>query len=302
MRPSTSAATSAILIALFAACGCDELTGRQSAPDDSPRTQRDIDAVNADAHAKKQEVDQTYRDQSLGIAFRQNLIKEKAAQQEAQADLDRDKVVQPLKLTLTSTRAQEKADKQTLELDTAQKLKAQGAQPVEIQADHAKRLADIERRASESTAAITTQIEQADATAAKQHAAIAKERDSRLLDTSMELEADERSARQKKADIERATIAKLDAIGANSNERTAQERAASQRSRDADLKITQTIRGEVAKDKSLSSTSKDVEVTTAKGVVQVSGTVPNEAERQTIIALASKVDGVVRVDSLIAVR
>ncbi len=293
---------SAIIFALFYTPGCEEMTGRTTAPDDSPATQRAIDDVNADARAKKQGIDQAYHDQSLNIAFRQNLIKEKAAQQDAQVDIDRDKVVQPLKITLQSTREHEKADKQAIDLDTAQKLKAPGAQEPEITADHANRITEVERKANESIAAMNAEIERANAKAAQQHATIAKDRDNRLIETSMELEADEQAERQKKADVDAATLKKLSAISDSSTQRTSTERTAEQRTKEADMKITQTIRDEVANDKSLAPASKDIAVSTAKGVVQVSGTVQTEADRQAIIEKAKKVDGVVRVDSLLAVR
>jgi osmotically-inducible protein OsmY len=302
MRTTHLPAACAIILALLWASGCDEMTVRGAAPDDTPGTQRAIDQVNADARTSKQDIDQALRDQSLNIAFRQNLIKETAAHQNEQVDIDRDKVVQPLKITMQSTREQAKADQQAIDLDAGQKLKAPGAQEPAITADHTTRLAELERKTAESVAAINAEIDKADAKAKQQHALIEKDRQNRLIDTSMELEADERTARQKKADIDNATIRKLNAISEASSDRTTKDRAAEQRTRDADMKITKTIRDEVDSDKSLAMTSKDIEITTAKGVVQVSGTVPSEADRQAIIAKAKKVDGVVRVDSLIAVR
>src|SRR5580658_5388483 len=104
MRTIHLSAVGGIILSLFLATGCEEVSRRGTAPDDSPATQRDIDQVNSEARIKKQEIDQTYRDQSLNIGFRQNLIKEKAAQEDAQVDIDRDKVVQPLKITLQSER------------------------------------------------------------------------------------------------------------------------------------------------------------------------------------------------------
>ncbi len=302
MRHHHVLAASGITLSLLPATGCEEMASRGTAPDDSPATQRAIDEINADARSKKLEIDQTYRDQSLNLAFRQNLIKEKAAQADAQADIDRDKVVQPLKITLESTREKAKADKLAIDQDIAQKSKAPDAHEATISAERASRIAEVERKSAESVAAINGEIERANAKAVQQHAAIAKDRDSRLLDTTMELEADERTARQKKADVDNAAIRKLNAIGDASTERTAKERAADQKARDADMRITQTIRDEVANDSALPATSKNIEVTTAKGVVQVSGTVQSEADRQAIIDKAKKVDGVVRVDSLIAVR
>jgi osmotically-inducible protein OsmY len=302
MRTIHFSAVGGIILSLFLATGCEEVSRRGTAPDDSPATQRDIDQVNSEARIKKQEIDQTYRDQSLNIGFRQNLIKEKAAQEDAQVDIDRDKVVQPLKITLQSERDKEKADKEAIDQDTAQKLKAPDAQPATVNAERASRIAEVERKAAESTSATTGEIEKANAKAAQQHATIARERESRLLDTATELEADERTARQKKADVDSATLKKLNAIGEASTERMAKDRAAEQKARDVDQKITQTIRDEVANDRTLPANSKNIEVTTAKGVVQVSGTVQSEADRQAIIDKAKKVDGVVRVDSLIAVK
>jgi hypothetical protein len=301
MRTIHLAAVGGIL-SLFLATGCDDMTARSSAPDDSPATQRAIDEVNTEARIKKQEIDQAYKDQSLNIGFRQNLIKEKAAQEDAQVDIDRDKVVQPLKITLQSTRDKEKAEKDAIDQDTAQKLKAPDAQAGTITAERASRIAEVERKAAEANAAATGEIEKADAKAAQQRAAIARDKERRLLDTATELEADDRTARQKRADVDNATLRKLSAIGDASTERAANDRATEQKTRDVDTKISQTIRNQVANDSSLPANSKNIEVTTAKGVVQVSGTVQSEADRQAIIDKAKKVDGVVRVDSLIAVK
>lgn len=292
---------SGLLLALLLSTGCDDMTARNS-PDNSPETQRAVNDVNTDALVKKHDVDVAYQDQETSISFQKKLIRDNAAEQDAEADLARDKVIQPLRVKIARISEQAKEDKNAVDLDIAQRLKNPGDQEAAIKADRTSRCAEIDRKATESIAAVTADIDQATLKSQQQHAAIAQEKEKKLTDKQLELESDERVARQKKADIDKATIEKLNSIGQKSSTATAQSRKDDQHTRDNDMKITQTIRDDVSNNQTLAASRRSVDITTTNGVVVVSGTVASDSDRQSIIAIAKKVDGVVRVDSLLAVK
>jgi len=65
----------------------------------------------------------------------------------------------------------------------------------------------------------------------------------------------------------------------------------------ADQQISETIRHAIANDDSLSTSAKHVTVVTSDGVVTLRGAVPNEQERNALVAKARGVAGVVALDN-----
>jgi osmotically-inducible protein OsmY len=291
-----------LIAALIMTTGCDDFMTRGDVPDNTPETQRAVNKVNADALVKKHDIDVAYQDQDTAIAFQEKLIRDNAAQQDVEVDIARDKVAQPLKIKIMKINAQAKTDKEAVEFEASQRLKNPGDLESAIKAERVSRCAEIDLKATESIAAVNFDMDQATLRAQQQHFRISQDKDKQLADKRMELEADERVARQKKSDIDKETIEKLNAISQKSADTTAQTRKADQRVRDSDMKITQAIRDDLANDRNLSALGKDIDITTTNGVVVMSGTVDNESDRQSVIAKAKKVDGVVRVDNLLAVK
>ncbi|MEO7327463.1 MAG: BON domain-containing protein [Minicystis sp.] len=70
---------------------------------------------------------------------------------------------------------------------------------------------------------------------------------------------------------------------------------------DLDRGITQKIRQEVIKADGLSMNAKNVKIITNNAVVTLRGPVSNDQERTQIVAIATRVDGVKRVDNQIEI-
>jgi osmotically-inducible protein OsmY len=65
----------------------------------------------------------------------------------------------------------------------------------------------------------------------------------------------------------------------------------------ADQQISEKIRHAIASDDSLSTSARNVTVATSEGVVTLRGAVPNEQERNALVAKARGVAGVVALDN-----
>lgn len=68
-----------------------------------------------------------------------------------------------------------------------------------------------------------------------------------------------------------------------------------------DLQISAAIRKSVIDDKSLSANAQNIKIIASDGVVTLRGPVKSEQEKQSIEALARRVDGVTQVDNLLEV-
>jgi hyperosmotically inducible periplasmic protein len=89
----------------------------------------------------------------------------------------------------------------------------------------------------------------------------------------------------------------------NQRDRTGETRTSGDQSNSSeDVKITATIRRAIVKDRSLSTTAKNVKIITADGTVTLRGPVKNEAEKTKIAELAQAAAGNAKIDNQLEVK
>jgi osmotically-inducible protein OsmY len=96
--------------------------------------------------------------------------------------------------------------------------------------------------------------------------------------------------------VARAPQPAADNTGINERDRGATTTPMDQSNSERDLTATSEIRQAITDDDSLSINAQNVKVVTNAGVVVLRGPVASEQERATIVAIAQRAPGVVRVD------
>ena len=301
MKYPNPAILAACACALFATA-CHESSSRGEYPDHAAETQKQADNIRHDAQSSKEAADREFNDKSTALDFRELQSKEKTKQELATVNLERDRTVAPLVAKQEEIKAQGQRDKERVDNETTELLKAPGSQEAPIRAEAASKKADIDQKSIAAISAITSKADKADTTAKAKRIDIATDESQRLGSLQLERTANEQALRKRKIAIDTDTNMKLNKLGEQSGERNAKNRSDEAKSAENDRKITADIRGRFAEDKLLSTKTQDVRVTTNAGVVVVSGTVPSDAERRSVIDQVGKVSGVVRVEDKLAVR
>lgn len=292
---------SACLCALFTTA-CHESTSRGAYPDNSADTQKQADNIRMDAQSRKEAADREFADKATALAFREGQSKEKTRQELATVDLDRDRSVAPLIAKQEALKAQGQRDKERVDNETAELLKAPGSQEATIQAEANSKKADIEQKTIAAVTTLVNDSDKAENVAKAKRLDIATAESQRFSAIQQERTIDEQALRKRKIAIDTDANLQLTKLGEKSGEQGTKERAAAAKTDDNDRKITSAIRVRFADDKTLAARTQDVQVSTNAGVVVVSGTVAGETERRAVLDQAGKVSGVVRVEDKLAIR
>jgi osmotically-inducible protein OsmY len=298
---------SGLSILVIPGCGDQQSPGTSSASSSQPVSSPSVsspsaDDVRADAKRQRDAINRDYAVKFSEMKLRLQQDKDAAAQKGAQADLDRDKEVAQLEITMQGIVDSIKQEKDAVDADAVQKLKDPGSQEVAIKADQKRRKEDIELRGSNKMNTVTVKIDHAKAVDLEKHQEIDRTLTAQLKDEQQKILAEENASRRRAIDVDYEATVKLDAIKhtvAAQNEQLRQEQL---RRLEKDMKISQSIRDGLASDTSVAVPSRNVDVATTDGVVEISGTVPSESDHRAIIAVATRADGVQRVNDRLAVR
>lgn len=293
---------SSLSIILIGGCGdqASQSGSSASAPYAAPTPS--ADDVRADAKQKKDAINREYLAQFNAMKMRVQQLKDTAAQKGVQADLDRDKEVAPLEITMQGIVDGMMQEKAAVDADAGQKLKDPGAQEVVIKAEQKRRKEEIELKGSGRMNEVTVKIDHAKAVDQEKHQDIERNLNAKLKDEQQRILAEERAVRRRAIDIDYDATVKLDVIKHTAAAQNDQQRQEQLGRMEKDMKISQAIRDGVVSDASIAVPSKNVDIATIDGVVDVSGTVSSESDHKAIIAVATKADGVQRVNDRLAVR
>lgn len=289
-----------LIVALFGVAliggGCTD-SGRY--PDQSQSTKVEADAIRDQARSRKAVIDREQDERATAIAFRERQIKDKASQDREAIVIEFQKPRPALQRQADEVRSKAERERADLDRTLAETLRNPGDRnEAQIRADSNAKRAEIDRVQAARIAEVNAETAKLDSQARERTEAINKKEAEQLAKTTEELAESKRSAAERRLAVDRETTEKLDRLGTASSKQTASNREQSQR----DSEITSAIRSDLARDGKLVSKAADVTVTTSDGVVVLTGSVPSEVERKAVVARASDMAGVRRVDDRLVVR
>lgn len=287
------------LVAACAVVGCTN-NDRAQYPDKTEETKSQADAIRVERERRDQVIDRDLQQNKTALAFEESQVENKATQERARITLERDELTQPLKARQDDARATSTRECDRLILESEAKLATlNGEEATRVKAETESKTAEVKRKAADQVAnaevdivaanqAAAKRIANVDAGEAKEKAAIAQRR-----------EQAERQAREEKLAVANQTTIKLDQLASQSQNRTDKEREVEAVTNEKDLQISAAVRNDIAKH---GEPTRGVTVVTDKGVVVLSGKVPDDTTRRTVVTDAGKISGVVRVEDRLAVH
>jgi len=287
------------LVAACAVVGCNH-DDRAQYPDKSEETKSQADAIRVERERRDQVIDRDLQQNKTALAFEESQVGNKSKLERERITLERDELTQPLKARQDDARATSKRECDRLMLESDAKLASlNGEEATRMKAETESKTAEVKSKAADQIAnaevdivaanqAAAKRIANVDAGEAKEKAAIALRRDQA-----------ERQAREEKLAVANQTTVKLDQLASQSQKRTDNERETEAVTNEKDLQISAAVRNDIAKH---GEPTRGVTVVTDKGVVVLSGNVPNDTTRRTLITDAGKISGVVRVDDRLAIH
>jgi len=287
------------LVAACAVVGCNH-DDRAQYPDKSEETKSQADAIRVERERRDQVIDRDLQQNKTALAFEESQVGNKSKLERERITLERDELTQPLKARQDDARATSKRECDRLMLESDAKLASlNGEEATRMKAETESKTAEVKSKAADQIAnaevdivaanqAAAKRIANVDAGEAKEKAAIALRRDQA-----------ERQAREEKLAVANQTTVKLDQLASQSQKRTDNDRETEAVTNEKDLQISAAVRNDIAKH---GEPTRGVTVVTDKGVVVLSGNVPNDTTRRTLITDAGKISGVVRVDDRLAIH
>ena len=287
------------LVAACAVVGCNH-DERAQYPDKTEETKSQADAIRVERERRDQVIDRDLQQNKTALAFEESQVENKATLERMRITLERDELTQPLKARQADARATSTRECDRLFLESEAKLaNLTGEEATRAKAETESKTAEVKRKAADQVAnaevdivaanqAAAKRIANVDAGEAKEKAAIAQRR-----------EQAERQAREEKLAVANQTTVKLDKLASQSQKRTDQEREIEAVTNEKDLQISAAVRKDIAKH---GDPTRGVTVVTDQGVVVLSGKVPDDTTRRTVVTGAGKISGVVRVEDRLAIH
>jgi osmotically-inducible protein OsmY len=288
------------LITAAAMVGCNHDTTRNEYPDHTEQTKAQADAIREERDRRDQVIERDLQQNKTALAFEESQVENKAKLERERIAIERDELIQPLKARQEDARATSKRDCERLLQDSDAKLASiNGEDATREKAETESKTAEVKRKAADVVAntevditaayqASMNRIAKVDAGEAKEKSAIGQRR-----------EQAERQAREEHLAVASQTNAKLDRMAEKSQQRTDKEREVEAVNNQKDLEIATAVRDNIA---SHGDPARGVTVVSNQGVVVLSGAVPDETTRRTVIMGASKISGVVRVEDRLAIH
>lgn len=287
------------LVAACAVVGCNN-NDRAQYPDKTEETKSQADAIRVERDRRDQVIERDLQQNKTALAFEESQVENKAKQERERITIERDQLVQPLTARQEDARTESKRECDRLEVESDSKLASlNGEEATRVKTETQSKTAEVKRKAADKIAnaevdivaanqAAAKRIANVDAGEAKEKAAIAQRR-----------EQAERQAREEHLAVANQTTDKLDRLASQSRNRTDKDREVEAVTNEKDLQISAAVRNDIAKH---GDPTRGVTVVTDKGVVVLSGKVPDESTRNTLVTNAGKISGVVRVEDRLAVH
>ena len=209
-------------------------------------------------------------------------------------------MIQPLKARQDDARATSKRECDRLIQDSDVRLATlNGEEATRVKAETESKTAEVKRKAADLVANAETDITAANQASAKRIANVDAGEAKEKAAIALRREQAERQAREEHLTVATKTTAQLDQIAQKSQQRTDKEREVEAVTNQKDLEIATAVRKNIA---SHGDPARGVTVVSDKGVVVLSGAVPDETTRRTVVTGAGKISGVVRVDDRLAIH
>jgi osmotically-inducible protein OsmY len=288
------------LVTAGAMAGCNHDNSRSEYPDKTEQTKAQADAIRLERERRDQVIDRDLQQNKTALAFEESQVENKAKLERERITIERDQLVQPLKSRQDDARETSKRECDRIVQDSDAKLATlNGEEATRVKADTDSKIAEVKRKAADQVANAETDITAANQAAAKRIANVdageAKEKSA----IGLRRDQAERQAREEHLTVASNTTTQLDKIAHQSQQRTDKEREVEAVTNQRDLEIATAVRQNIA---SHGDPARGVTVVSDKGVVVLSGAVPDETTRHAIVSGASKISGVVRVEDHLAIH
>ena len=287
------------LVAACAVVGCNH-DDRAQYPDKSEETKSQADAIRVERERRDQVIDRDLQQNKTALAFEESQVGNKSKLERERITLERDELTQPLKARQDDARATSKRECDRLMLESDAKLASlNGEEATRMKAETESKTAEVKSKAADQIANAEVDIVAANQAAAKRIANVDAGEAKEKASIALRRDQAERQAREEKLAVANQTTVKLDQLASQSQKRTDNERETEAVTNEKDLQISAAVRNDIAKH---GEPTRGVTVVTDKGVVVLSGNVPNDTTRRTLITDAGKISGVVRVDDRLAIH
>lgn len=288
------------LITAGAMAGCNNDNSRNEYPDKTEQTKAQADAIRVERERREQVIDRDLQQTKTALAFEESQVENKAKQERERITIERDELVQPLKARQEDARAMSKRECDRIDLESDAKLaNLNGEEATRVKADTESKTADVKRKAADLVANAETDITAANQAAAKRIANVDAGEAKEKAAIALRRDQAERQAREERLAVATQTTTKLDQLAQQSQQRTEKDREVEAVTNQKDLEIATAVRQNLA---THGDPARGVTVVSDKGVVVLSGAVPDESTRRTVVTGASKISGVVRVEDHLAIH
>ena len=287
------------LVAACAVVGCNN-DKRAQYPDKTEETKSQADAIRLERERRDQVIDRDLQQNKTALAFEESQVESKAKLERERITIERDEMIQPLKARQDDARATSKRECDRLIQDSDVRLATlNGEEATRVKAETESKTAEVKRKAADLVANAETDITAANQASAKRIANVDAGEAKEKAAIALRREQAERQAREEHLTVATKTTAQLDQIAQKSQQRTDKEREVEAVTNQKDLEIATAVRKNIA---SHGDPARGVTVVSDKGVVVLSGAVPDETTRRTVVTGAGKISGVVRVDDRLAIH
>lgn len=288
------------LVATCAFVGCNNDSSRSEYPDQTEQTKAQADAIRLEKQQRDEVIERNLQQTKTTLAFEESQVEKKATQERQRIALDRDERVQPLEARQADVKATSERDAERLTQDSeARLLTLNGEEATRVKTETDSRIAEVKRKAAEVTANTQAEIAKANQAAADRMANVDAGEAKEKAAIGLRRDEAERLAREEHLAVAQQTSARIDQLGRQSSSRTDRQREDAAIARQRDEDVTLAVRKNIARH---GESTRGVTVATNAGVVVLSGGVPNDSVRQTIVNDAGKISGVVRVDDRLAIH
>jgi osmotically-inducible protein OsmY len=288
------------LVTAGAMAGCNHDNSRSEYPDKTEQTKAQADAIRLERERRELVIDRDLQQNKTALAFEESQVENKAKLERERITIERDQLVQPLKARQDDARETSKRDCERITQESDAKLATlNGEEATRLKAETESKLAEAKRKAADQVANAETDITAANQAAAKRIANVDAGEAKEKAAIVQRREQAERQAREEHLTVAANSTAQLDKLAHQSQQRTDNEREVEAVTNQKDLEIATAVRQNIANQ---GDPARGVTVVSNQGVVVLSGAVADETTRRTVIASASKISGVVRVEDHLAIH
>lgn len=289
----------AAMASIVGLTGCNNDATHSQYPDKSVETRAQAQAIRDDAQRSNDSSNRDQEQRLTALSFRTSQAEQKAKQAHEQIAINLDHALTPLKAAQDQAKATGSREREAIDQEgEGAPVNPNNEEVIRIKADKEVRKVKSQQVETDILAENEAKILALKNEAAINKAKIVENEASEKAVIKAERSEAEQQNRERKLAISIETTSKLDKLGeksADRREETGKQEAAAERQ---DQNITAAVRKAIARGDS----ARDVTISTRAGIVVLTGVVASEVIRREVIADATKVVGVVRLDDKMSIR